>query len=443
MPALRNLVLISLVLALSACAQLPKNDSVIASAAYSDTRETALGLSVRERAGSHPGKTGFYALRSGVDALLSRLILAGLAERSLDIQYYIWHKDDTGMLVLGAVLEAAERGLRVRLLLDDINSADIEPMLVAVASHPNVEVRLFNPFAYRGFRAWDFVTRFSQVNRRMHNKSFIADNQVTIVGGRNLGDEYFGARPDLEFGDLDVMAIGEVVPEVSDAFDLYWNSELAYPIEDLQPTASDETRLGEVKNQLREHAEDMRQSPYGDRVRQGRLAEELKQDRQHWQWGDAELMYDHPDKALGQDAEATAHLSHSLAPVFERVEDSMLLVSPYFVPGTEGVDFLTAMAERGVKVRVVTNSLAATDVTVVHSGYARYRKALLQGGGKPLRGQTQCRDAGCQTEWEYIRLIPGQPARQDIFPGRALAVYRVTESGSPFGGYQYRDRDSV
>ncbi|MEP6558105.1 MAG: phospholipase D-like domain-containing protein, partial [Burkholderiales bacterium] len=202
-------------LLLTACSSLPPLDGRSVSTALQDTADTALGQAIQPRVQAHPAESGIHLLDDSNDAFAARMLLAHRAERSLDVQYYIWHDDLTGTLLFEALHQAAERGVRVRLLLDDNNTSGLDGLLAALDSHPNIEVRLFNPFAVRSPRAIGYLTDFFRLNRRMHNKSFTADNQVTIVGGRNIGDEYFGAGTGTLFADLDVMAIGPVVAAVS------------------------------------------------------------------------------------------------------------------------------------------------------------------------------------------------------------------------------------
>src|SRR5215467_2648513 len=213
----------AMIVALVGCASLPKNVERTPSTAFTDTTDTRLAHGLAAGVAANPGKTGVYPLPQGRDAFAARLLLVRAAERSLDLQYYIWHPDTSGSLLSKELWDAAERGVRVRLLLDDANTKGLDEAIAALDAHPNIEVRLFNPFASRSFRAGDFAADFSRVNRRMHNKSFTADNQASIVGGRNVGDEYFGAGHEVVFTDLDVLAIGPVVREVSREFDLYWN----------------------------------------------------------------------------------------------------------------------------------------------------------------------------------------------------------------------------
>jgi putative cardiolipin synthase len=251
---------------------------------------------------------------------------------------------------------------------------------VAMDRHPNMEVRLFNPFSRNVNRLSQLLTRMGSVTRRMHNKSFTADNQITILGGRNIGNEYFDADPDLAFADLDVIAVGPVVSQVSTAFDLYWNSELAYPASVLSGNPPTPEKILEMRRQLGEYVADQANSSYLQALRDSDLASRIREKKVSYEWGEGLVVYDEPEKIL-HDADATEyHLAPQLNPYFVGVNDELIIFSPYFVPGKAGTRFLTRLAERGVRVRILTNSLASNDVGIVHSGYSKYRKALLRGG---------------------------------------------------------------
>ena len=217
------------ILIIVGCATLPKDFDRPESYVLTDTENTAFGKAHAKERAAHLGKSGFHLLGNGLDAFVARAVLSNYAERSIDVQYYLYHDDLVGRLFADLLLKAADRGVRVRLLVDDMDLAGRDLGAVALDSHPNMEVRIFNPFSRNVGRTSQLVTRLGSVTRRMHNKSFTVDNQVTILGGRNIGNEYFDADPDLAFADLDVVAIGPVVKEVSSVFDRYWNSELAYP----------------------------------------------------------------------------------------------------------------------------------------------------------------------------------------------------------------------
>ncbi len=380
MPALRLLLAIALGLLVSACVSLPDRVERVGSTALTDTEGTHLGQVLRPELAAHPGTSGIYPLGEAKDAFAARILLAQAAERSLDLQYYIWHGDTTGQLLWEAIWQAAERGVRVRLLLDDANTGGLDPILAALDAHPNIEVRLFNPFANRKFRLAD-LGDFSRLNRRMHNKSFTGDNQMAIVGGRNVGDEYYGADLNVGFQDLDVLAVGPVVREVSAEFDRYWNNESAYPLASLLgPAPKDGAKL------LNENWQKVRQDPkaqrYADAVRQRPLVQQVAERRIAFEWTTAQVLSDDPDKVRFSPERKDLQLRPRLTEVFGNGQRELDLVSPYFVPGLGGADALEKMAARGVKVRVLTNSFQATDVAPVHAGYARYRKQLLESGVK-------------------------------------------------------------
>jgi putative cardiolipin synthase len=375
----RELVVVTLAVALSGCASLPSNDARTESHALQDTASTFLGRQSHAELQAHPGQSAFRPLKSGVDALLARVVLAEAAQRSLDAQYYIWRDDLTGRIFADALLRAADRGVRVRVLLDDVGAQANDAVLSILDSHPNIEIRLFNPIASRSFRGLGMLSDFSRVNRRMHNKAFVADNQAAILGGRNIGDEYFEASSDVAFGDLDVLTAGPVVAEVSSAFDQFWNAPSSYPITTLLGRSADSEDLAKLRVDLAAYIEANRDSPYVTRAG-SRLAEEAKAGRYDYYWGKATLLYDDPAKISRSSEVTEGHLLPQFKEIDLQPRQQLLIVSPYFVPGEEGVSWLNGQVARGVRVTVLTNSLAATDVTAVHSGYQRYREALLEGG---------------------------------------------------------------
>jgi putative cardiolipin synthase len=365
---------------ISGCATLPKDFERPESYAYTDTDNTRLGKDRRDEMRAHPGQSGFLLLGNGLDAFVARALLAHGADRSIDVQYYLYHSDLVARLFTDQLLKAADRGVRVRLLVDDMDLEDRDLSVAAMDSHPNVEVRIFNPFSRKTGRISQLVTRMGSVTRRMHNKSFTVDNQVTILGGRNMGNEYFDADPDLAFSDLDVLCIGPVAQEVSTAFDLYWNSELAYPVSVLigkQPTPEE---IKQMRKELNEYIAKQVDSDYLKALRDSNLANTIRQNNVRYRWGEAVVFYDQPEKILHDFDKTEYHLVPKLAPYFEGVQEELIIFSPYFVPGKKGTAFLNQLSQRGVRVRILTNSLSSNDVGVVHAGYAKYRKNLLRGG---------------------------------------------------------------
>ena len=367
-------------LLLSACGGLPKGGERTPSTAMKNNGGTALAAAVRPRLAAHPGQSGLHALADAHDALAARLVLADAAQRSLDVQYYIWNKDMVGKVMIERLFRAADRGVRVRLLLDDIGTRPSDAVLLAIDSHPQIEVRMFNPVAMRSLRVLGMVADFARINKRMHNKSFIADGQVAIVGGRNIGDEYYDAHAGANFADLDVAVIGPVVQEASDAFDLYWNHQAAVPISALSRQNTTPEKFEEKRAALIAHDKTAVQSSYADTVRESEFARQLRKRAATFSWGQAAIVQDHPDKVLAASTTTETHLAPKLREVVDKTKRELFLVSPYFVPGREGVALLASVRQRGPRVVVITNSLASTDGVPVHSGYQRYRKSLLQAG---------------------------------------------------------------
>lgn len=370
---------IAAALALAGCAGLPSQEGRRESFALDHSGATRLGAAVAPLVAAHPGEAGIHPLALPTDAFAARVILAAAAERSIDAQYYIWHPDQTGMLLLESLRDAARRGVRVRILLDDQNTKGFDETLATLAAQPNFEVRLYNPFAQRDARFLAYLADFERVNRRMHNKAFIADDQLAIVGGRNIGNEYFGAGSEIPFKDLDVVVAGAVVRDISAEFDRYWNSASAYPVPRLlgAPPPGAAARLDERFAAARADPQSVK---YVEAVRRTRLLEDLVDRKLDIEWARARLVSDDPAKTLEAQPSRENLLLGELLEDASGPRRSFDLVSPYFVPGEKGAAALEAMARRGVRVRVLTNSLAATDVAVVHSGYAKRRCALARAG---------------------------------------------------------------
>jgi len=327
---------------------------------------------------AHPGVSGIYPLPDARDAFAARALLAQGAERTLDVQYYIWRNDMSGTLLFEALRSAADRGVRVRLLLDDNDTSGLDTLLASLASHSNIEVRLFNPFVIREPRWIGYVTDFSRLNRRMHNKSFTADNQATIIGGRNVGDEYFGATEGVVFVDLDVMAVGPVVTEVSKEFDRYWASGSSYPVERLLPAVNPAT-IAELTSSALRVERDPAAVAYMNALRNLSFVHEMDQGSLVLDWSATRMISDDPGKGLGLAAPETL-LFPKLREIIGESAAEVYMESPYLVPTAAEFDEFVAVAERGVKIKVLTNSLQATDVPIVHAGYVKRRKPLLEAG---------------------------------------------------------------
>ena len=357
---------------------LPPLEPRIASSMLTDTRDTPLGRGAGAAVDAHPGLTGVRQLNDGRSAYAARALLARAATRSLDVQYYIWKDDLSGSLLLQEMRSAADRGVRVRMLLDDNGITGLDAPLAAIDLHPNVEVRLFNPFVVRRPKMIGYLADFPRLNRRMHNKSFTADNQVTIIGGRNVGDEYFDAQDEGLFADLDVLAVGPAVTDVSRDFDRYWSSASAYTATSILPAVSPD-RIEEIGEAAalaarapaaQAYLEAVRSLPFVDAVRSGKLA---------FEWAPIRMVSDDPAKALGG-ADPEDMLPTKLTQILGTPAQEVALVSGYFVPTQAGEDAFLRLAGDGVAVSILSNAFETTDVAIVHAGYAGRRKALLRGG---------------------------------------------------------------
>lgn len=356
----------------------PKGRPGSAALPAEQARLTPIGHAIDTQRAAHPGMVGIYLLNDPATTFAALTHLARTAQRTLDLQYYIWYDDRSGTLLLRELLDAARRGVRVRLLLDDQGTRQLDAELAALDSHPNIEVRLFNPFLARDARWLDFITRFERANRRMHNKVLIADNAALISGGRNIGDSYFGATDGFLFSDLDILAIGAVVDDASQGFDAYWESPSAYPAEQILPPAEDG-----VLEELDWEADALSLAPKTQEilvaVRENFVVGSLLRGELGLIWAPTDLVIDPPAKGLGPIALEdllTIDLRHKLGVPQESVD----IISSFFVPTPTLTEDLSILARRGVQVRVLTNSLDATDMAPAHSGYARYRKPLLEAG---------------------------------------------------------------
>jgi len=371
--------LVMMLFTAAGCASLPpQSPARPTSTALTGTGDTSLGRSIAPHLDAGTNESVFYPLSEGAEAFVARVGLARAAERSLDVQYYMIHTDGTGNALFREMLHAANRGVRVRLLIDDIHTETEDPLLAALDAHANIEVRIFNPFVHRSSRMWNFVTDYRRVNRRMHNKSLTADNQATIVGGRNVGDEYFAAASDLDFSDLDVLAGGPVVQEVSAEFDRYWNSAVVWPVAALLPVP-DAAAVKAQYDLLEQAVAVESQGAYAKGLPTLELVRAINERRLEVFRGTGTVISDPPEKVT-MPVDESAHAILQLSAIMEKAEREIFLISPYFVPGRRGTDWLVAQAKRGIKVRILTNSFLATDVGAVHSGYMTYRKDLLEAG---------------------------------------------------------------
>jgi putative cardiolipin synthase len=358
-------------LVLSGCAGLPRHVEKTRSIAFQEPDTTTLGhIVVSDEVGKN--LSGIRLLSSGDEALASLIALADHAERTLDIQYYIIHEDDSTRTLLHHVRLAADRGVRVRVLVDDLNTVGEDRRFMHLSSHANVEVRVFNPFTAGRFWTW---TRFlasaaniRRINHRMHNKLFVADNALAITGGRNIGDAYFTLDPHSNFVDLDVVAAGAIVPELSASFDEFWNSKYAIPISSVASAVDTEGAPAPlVEAEMSVNA--------------NWLEHELDAHNVQLIWVPATVLADQPAKIASETSpEEEVTIANDIAALMKSANQELIIMSPYFIPGKQGVALLSELVARGVRIRILTNSLASTDSPLVDIGYARYRVPLLKLG---------------------------------------------------------------
>lgn len=356
---------------------LPDRSGIAAGVAVSPSPDTRLGAAILARMADHPGQSGVVPLVDGRDALSARILMARAAEASIDVQYYIWQTDTTGWLLLDELRAAADRGVRVRLLLDDNGIPGLDDVLAALHAHPMIEVRLFNPFVLRQPRLLSYGFDFFRLNRRMHNKSMTIDGVATILGGRNIGDIYFVYGEGAGYFDLDVLGVGAIASDVATDFDRYWNSASAYPADMI--LAPDPDGLDGLAAAASNARESVTASDYLAAIGASALVTRIVAGDPFLEWTEVTLMSDDPAKGLGQ-ADQGALLMARLGALLAETETSLDIISAYLIPGRAGTDLFTGLAAEGRVVRLLTNSLAATDVPVVHSAWMNYRPELLAAG---------------------------------------------------------------
>ncbi len=386
---MRNACIGLLALLIAGCASLPPGADYpkSTSAALADPQSTKLGQRFAGDAAAHPGQSGFRILSVGLDGFLARAQLIAAAERTLDLEYFIFRQDETGQLLTDALLHAADRGVRVRVLVDDGDTVDGDEQLATLAAHPNIEIRIFNPFVYRGHaklpRDIEFLLSASRLDYRMHNKLMVVDNAVALIGGRNIGDQYFQIDPSSQFGDDDVFSAGPVVPALSKTFDTFWACALSIPVAALAGGARPDTALVAYRADLAEHRRTLRSDgvDYAGRIASGAPLSDILNGSMPLVWASAHLVYDSPEKKAVENGQMVGKLMHpAVAAVAKSVKSELLMVTPYFIPGNGGMRLLGDLRARGVRVGVLTNSLASSPEVEAQSGYIHYRTPLLEEG---------------------------------------------------------------
>jgi putative cardiolipin synthase len=385
----RTAFFVVLVAFVSGCATLPPGSDFpkTPSWALASSTGTRLGRQFESAAREHGGKSGYRLLSAGIDGLVARAQIIDAAELTLDLQYYIFRNDKTGRLVADALLRAADRGVRVRVLIDEGERVAGDEQIELLDAHPKIEVRLFNPFAYRGnaktLRSLEFMLNARRLDYRMHNKLLVVDNAAAIIGGRNIGDEYFQVDPESQFGDDDVFAGGPIARQLSATFDEYWNSALAIPVRALENGRPSEAQLDAYRKELAEQrrAIEADGSNYLVRIAKGEPLTGMVSGTLPLSWASAQLVYDTPEKRRVDKGKQPGNLIYPpVIDTAQAVQSELLIVTPFFVPGAGGMDLFKALRERNVRVRVLTNSLEATPELMAHSGYMHYRRSLLEEG---------------------------------------------------------------
>lgn len=383
------MVAMLLVAFLSGCVSLPPGADFPRkhSSALADPEEIVFGLKFAKEARLHGGNSGFRIIPVGSDGFLIRMQMINAAVKTLDIQYFIFRGDETGRLLTEAVLKAADRGVRVRVLLDDGERRADDDQITALEAHHAVEIRLFNPLVYRGhttfFRATEFLLNTSRLDYRMHNKVLVVDNALALMGGRNVGDEYFQIAPDGQFADDDVFSVGPIVQQISVSFDEFWNSALSIPSEALSDRKSPHADLDEHREVLKDEHKQLKKEgiDYVKRIASGEPFNSVISGRFPLIWAHAQLVYDSPDKKkVDQGKMAGKLMRQAVTKATMAVQSELLMITPYLIPGREGMQLFKDLRQRNVRVRVLTNSLESSTVLLAQSGYMSYRVPLLKQG---------------------------------------------------------------
>jgi putative cardiolipin synthase len=380
--------ILMIAVSLAACSSLPpgSNYPKTRSVAYVNPSENQVEVVFTGRPpAADPTLSAFRMLSMGADGFATRMQMTRAAKHTLDLQYFIFSADATGLLMTEAVLAAADRGVRVRILVDDGSTAAGDEQIQVLSAHPQIEVRVFNPFVYRGhlklLRALDFALESHRVDYRMHNKLFVADNSIALVGGRNIGDEYFQVSPDAQYADDDVFVGGRIVGQLSTTFDEYWNSALAIPAQALRKSSTG--RLQRQRQQLAEHwhAAETAQVDYLKRAELGEPLAGMLSGKLPLTWSHASVVCDSPEKKQVVKGGKHGRLMYGpIARTLDQVQSEFLMITPYLVPTSEEMQLLHALRARNVRVAILTNSLNSTNELSAHAGYMHYRRQLLEEG---------------------------------------------------------------
>jgi putative cardiolipin synthase len=371
-------IVLSLLGMIAGCVSAPFDYPKVKSVAIADMPATRASLRVQEWLGGREDVDGFYPLTKGLDAFGVRLKLMGRARKSIDAQYFLMKPDDAGLVFTYEMLKAADRGVRVRFLLDDIFTTFDDIHLAALDAHPNIEVRVFNPVSRKGIYLFNYLGHFSLINRRMHNKAFIMDNLVAVVGGRNIAAEYYQLETSGEFIDFDMLSVGPIVNQVSDQFDRYWNHKLAVPMEGLLKV-DDKAKIDKMRASMKQEMAEAGDSIYADAI-STRVLEQLSALELKPYIAPARLITDDPQKLLDEVTGVRQIVANEMREELLKAESEIIIATPYFIPRESGIELIRKLRAKGIRITILTNSLATNNHTSVHSAYSGYRKRLLDAG---------------------------------------------------------------
>jgi len=372
-------ILLSTILFFSGCSSLPKDYHYTKRSAFQDYNSTTIGRLFNSDTKKHPNLSGFYLIPYGENALTARIAMCDLAQKSLDMQYYLWHSDDSGVLLAQHVIKAANRGVKVRILIDDIGLQGEDSIISSISAHPNIEIRIFNPFAYRDLHIVDFLSNFDRLNHRMHNKTFILDNTVSIIGGRNIGDQYFALSTKSNFRDLDIVSAGSIVRQISNVYDHFWNGSWSTPIEVLVGKKYAYRDLLSVEKSIDKRVANIKFHYRLDK-NLSEMRSRLVTIRDNFIWAKGYYIWDDPEVMSKNYINQKGTMIEKLSKRVKSLKSKLYIESAYFIPRDSGIKELRELHNRGIEVRVLTNSLASNDVVPAHAGYAGYRKDLIKSG---------------------------------------------------------------
>jgi putative cardiolipin synthase len=396
-------IAVLIVLLSGGCSTLPPGADFpkTASTALAHPENTLLGQNFDQARHANEGSSGFRIIQAGADGFLMRMQMIQAAQRALDLQYYIFHGDETGRLLTGALISAADRGVRIRVLVDDGETDNGDEQIALLEAHPSIEIRIFNPFAYRGhsqfLRATEFLFNAQRLDYRMHNKLLVIDNSIALIGGRNIGDQYFQIDPDSQFADDDMFATGPITQQLSGTFDEFWNNGLAIPSKALSGDQPTRSALNDHRTELKAEIRQMKTDgvDFVKRIAAGEPFNGIVSGRLPLIWAHAQLVSDSPDKKKVESGEMVGRLMHrEVAKATLAVQTEILMVSPYLIPGKEGMQIFSDLRQRNVRVCILTNSLESSTMLLAQAGYMHYRKPLLEDGVelyeiRSLLGNTQ------------------------------------------------------